>query len=200
MVLSKRERVIRALERDGEPDIIPIQSLGFEKTSKSRQEFLHSNEYKAHETHIKNNYSKNDYNWAGDITEQRFWNVDCHAIDPWKDRMKGIDFADSLLGVGLIAPGPSEHPDSFIATPTGRVWKATKQIKTGIDYWWYLDGVFRTFVLLSILSQLGIQIIFYVIKFSLMEHSAPRNIPYRISIQNFHALLLNLQDTNPNPT
>ena len=73
MVLSKRERVIRTLERDDEPDIIPIQTLGFERTGSSYQEYLESDEYKENETTIKNNYSKEDFRWAGNITELRFW-------------------------------------------------------------------------------------------------------------------------------
>lgn len=143
MVLSKRERVIRALERDDEPDIIPIQSLGFEKSSRSNQEFLQSDEYKDHETHVKNSFSNKEYLSEWDITEQRFWNADLHAMDPWRNRTKGVDFGDSLLSVGIVAPGPPEYPDSFIATPTGRIWKVVK-LETGLDYYWYLDGVFRT--------------------------------------------------------
>ena len=30
MVLSKRERVIRTLELDDEPDMVPIHNMGFE--------------------------------------------------------------------------------------------------------------------------------------------------------------------------
>ncbi len=37
MVLSKRERVIRTLELDDEPDMVPIHFLGFEKTGESYQ-------------------------------------------------------------------------------------------------------------------------------------------------------------------
>ncbi|MHA1915170.1 MAG: uroporphyrinogen decarboxylase family protein [Promethearchaeota archaeon] len=133
MALSKRERVIRTLERDEEPDMIPIHYLGFERTGTSYQEFLDSQEYKENETHIKNNYSKEDYRWAGNITELRFWNVDTHAMDPWRRRLKGS-----------MAPGPPEIPDSFIATPTGRIWKVVKQIETGKTFRWYVDGVFHT--------------------------------------------------------
>jgi hypothetical protein len=40
MVLSKRERVFRTLELQGEPDMVPIFNMGFEHTSKIFQEFF----------------------------------------------------------------------------------------------------------------------------------------------------------------
>ena len=133
MVLSKRERVIRTLERDDEPDIIPIHYLGFERTGSSYQEFLESDEYKENETYIENSFSKEEYRWPGNITELRFWNVDTHAMDPWRRRLKGS-----------MAPGPPEHPGSFIATPTGRIWKMVDQVETGKPFMWYIDGIFHT--------------------------------------------------------
>ncbi len=133
MVFSKRERVIRALERDDELDMVPIHYLGFERTGTAYQQYLESDEYKENHTYIKNNYSKEKYRWAGDITELRFWNVDCHVIDPWRHRMKTV-----------IAEGPSEYPGSYIIPTAGRIFKRVEQIKTGLTYAWYLDGYFRT--------------------------------------------------------
>ena len=133
MVLSKRERVIRALERDDEPDKIPIQCSGFERTGTSYQNFLVSDEYKKNKTFIKNSFSRKDYQWAGDITELRFWNVDCHTIDPWRHRMKT-----------KMVEGPPEYPGSYLIPTTGRIFKHVEQIKTGLSYRWYLDGFFKT--------------------------------------------------------
>ena len=39
MGLSKRERVFKALELDGEPDLVPIHLFGFEQTGLSFQAF-----------------------------------------------------------------------------------------------------------------------------------------------------------------
>ena len=50
MALSKRERVIRTLELDEEPDIVPIHNLGFEPTSTSYQNFINSEEKRELET------------------------------------------------------------------------------------------------------------------------------------------------------
>jgi len=133
MVLSKRERVIRALERDNEPDLIPIHYLGFERTGTAYQQFLESKEYKANETYVENNFSREDYRWAGNITELRFWNVDCHAIDPWRKRIKSS-----------IAEGPPEYPNCYLIPTTGRIFKRVEQVKTGLSYAWYIDGYFRT--------------------------------------------------------
>ena len=44
MTLSKRERVIRTLELDGEPDMVPIHYFGFEQTGRSFQSFKESGE------------------------------------------------------------------------------------------------------------------------------------------------------------
>jgi hypothetical protein len=133
MVLTKRERVIRTLERNDEPDMVPIHYLGFERTGTSYQQFLKSNEYQDAKCHIENDFSKEEYRWAGDITELRFWNVDCHSMDPWKHKMKS-----------KVAEGPPDHHNSYIQPISGKVYKRVKQIKTGLTYVWYVDGIFHT--------------------------------------------------------
>lgn len=133
MVLSKRERVIRTLEHDDEPDIIPIYTLGFERTGTTYQHFLETDEYQQFKVYIENDFSKEDYRWAGDITEPRFWNVDCHTADPWRHRIKTT-----------VAEGPSEYPNSYVLPTSGRVFQRVEQIKTGLAYAWYVDGVFHT--------------------------------------------------------
>ncbi len=133
MVLSKRERVIRTLELE-EPDMIPIHYLGFERTGISYQYFRESDEYEKYRTYIENDFSKLKYQWAGSITELRFWNVDCHAMDPWglkKFKIKAV-------------PAPPEYPECVISTRDGRIWKLVKQVETGLSYRWYVDGYFRT--------------------------------------------------------
>ncbi|MCP4760181.1 MAG: hypothetical protein GY870_00270 [archaeon] len=74
MSLSKRERVIRALELD-EPDKVPIYYGGFEKSCSTYQEFLKSDEYNKCKMVIRNNFSPFKYKRIVDITELRFWNV-----------------------------------------------------------------------------------------------------------------------------
>lgn len=133
MVLSKRERVIRTLERDGEPDIIPIYYQGFEPTSTAYQYFLKSDKYKELKTFIKNDFSQIKYRSAGDITELRFWNVDCHSMDPWMKRMKDV-----------VAKSPPEYPECILSATTGRLHKQVPQVKTGLSYRWYIDGYYRT--------------------------------------------------------
>jgi len=133
MVLSKRERVIRALERDDEPDMVPIHYLGFERTGTAYQQFLESDQFDECNMYIENDFSKEDYRWAGNITELRFWNVDCHTMDPWRHRMKTE-----------IAEGPPEYPNSYIIPTSGRIFKRVEQVKTGLSYAWYVDGVFHT--------------------------------------------------------
>jgi hypothetical protein len=133
MALSKRERVIRALERDDEPDKIPIYYDGFERTGTSYQYFIESAEFKENNTYIENSYSREEYRWAGNISELRFWNVDCRTMDPWRHRMKSA-----------FVENPPDYPGTYLNPSSGRIFKRVEQVKTGLTYVWYFDGYFRT--------------------------------------------------------
>ena len=76
MTLSKRERVFKALELDGEPDMVPIHYFGFEQTGSSFQAFKQSGEMNKHRSYVEDKVSNIKYY----ITEQRFWNVDLFGI------------------------------------------------------------------------------------------------------------------------
>ncbi|MBD3340307.1 MAG: hypothetical protein GF353_14430 [Candidatus Lokiarchaeota archaeon] len=129
MVLSKRERVIRTLELE-EPDLIPIHNMGFEHTSKVFRVYFNSEERERYKTQVINDYTKVKYF----ITEQRFWNVDIFEMDP---------FGMSKLKV-KVKKAPSEYSeDCRINTLTGVVRKNVKQVETGLDYSWYVDGYFK---------------------------------------------------------
>jgi len=134
MTLSKRERVFRTLELDDNIDKLPVHYLGFEKSASSYQRFLKTDEYNKNKLFVENEFSKVKYCWAGDITELRFWNVDCHAMDPWGPKK----FKEPTKRA------PPEYPDCNISAIDGRLWKLVKQVDTGIAYLWYIDGYFRT--------------------------------------------------------
>ena len=134
MQLSKRERVIRTLELDDNIDKLPVHYLGFEFTASAYQKFLKTNEYNNNKTFIENDFSKVKYCWAGDITELRFWNVDCHSMDPWGPKKYKEP----------TKRAPPEYPDCMISALNGCVWKLVKQVDTGLAYLWYVDGHFRT--------------------------------------------------------
>ncbi len=140
MVLSKRERVIRTLELDDEPDMVPIHNFGFERTGTSYQNFLKSEEKRALETKVKNTFQKRTY----DITEQRFWNADCHNVNPF-----------NILKL-YIKKSPPEYPYHAIDVFSGRLFKLVKQVDTDLSYHWYIDGYFKTpEVLLSYWDKYG---------------------------------------------
>jgi len=130
MVLSKRERVFRTLELDGEPDMIPIFNMGYEPTGSSFQEYYNSDERKQYMTSVKSTASKKKYH----ITLQRFFNCDIVDLDPFG--------ASKLKNHETVAP--AEYPDCRINTMNGKVEKNVKQIDTGLDYSWYIDGHFKT--------------------------------------------------------
>jgi hypothetical protein len=133
MVLSKRERVIRTLEHNDEPDVVPIHSLGFERTNSAYQTFIKTDEYLMNKLVIKNTYRRGSNNYVGDITEQRFWQADCWAMDPF---VKKLDLK--------IVKAPPEYPNASIEVLGGRVMALGPQVETGLPYTWYVDGWFKT--------------------------------------------------------
>ena len=130
MVLSKRERVIRTLELDDEPDVVPIQNMGFERTLIPFQKFQQSEEKKASTKEVINKFTNIRYS----ITEMRFWNVDTHYIDPWGFKKTKI----------RLIKAPPEFPGCKICTLSGKISKNVKQVDTGLDYSWYVGGYFTT--------------------------------------------------------
>jgi hypothetical protein len=130
MVLSKRERVFKALELDGEPDMVPIHYFGFEQTGQSFQSFINSEERKEYDGWVKAKNSKVRYY----LTEQRFWNADLWEMDPFGQHKIKVRYKTA----------PDEYPDCRINIMDGRIIKTVKQINTGLEYVWYVDGHFKT--------------------------------------------------------
>jgi len=130
MGLSKRERVFRTLELQGEPDKVPIHYFGFEQTGQSFQEFKESEERKENYGWVKSNISKIRYY----ITEPRFWNVDLWGMDPFGEIKIKVRYRDA----------PEEFPGCRLNIMDGRLYKNVKQINTGLEYSWYVDGYFKT--------------------------------------------------------
>jgi len=132
MGLSKRERVIRTLEHE-EPDMIPIHTLGFEFTGTAYRTFIESDEGKKHKMIIKNNYPRSKNNPVGEITQQRFWHVDCFGMDPFKTKLKQNLLTDVL-----------DDSDLMLNAMNGKIFKNVPQVETGKKYMFYIDGYFRT--------------------------------------------------------
>ncbi|MBD3255835.1 MAG: hypothetical protein GF383_12130, partial [Candidatus Lokiarchaeota archaeon] len=132
MVLSKKERVLRTLELDGEPDMVPIFNMGFEPTGKAFLDFQSSKEKSKYDGFVKSKISKMKYY----ITEQRFWNVDAHYMDPW-----GPNKVKARI---RKAPEDVEEPNCRLDTLTGRLHKNVEQVETNLSYSWYIDGYFTT--------------------------------------------------------
>ncbi|MFW9936472.1 MAG: uroporphyrinogen decarboxylase family protein [Candidatus Thorarchaeota archaeon] len=129
MTLSKRERVFKTLELDGEPDKVPIHCFGFEQTGLSFQAFKNSEEWAKNESIVKNKFSNVKYY----IREQRFWNVDLWGMDP---------FGEIKIKIRYRA-APPEYPDCRINIMDGRIYKIVKQVNTGLEYSWYVGGYFK---------------------------------------------------------
>lgn len=128
--MSKRERVFKTLELEGEPDIVPIHYFGFEQTGQSFQVFKNSEERKSFYGWVKNSHSNVKYY----ITEQRFWNADLWGMDPFGEHKIKIRYRKA----------PPEYPDCRINTMDGRLYKNVKQVNTGLEYAWYVNGYFTT--------------------------------------------------------
>ncbi len=130
MTLSKRERVIRTLELDGEPDMAPTYHMGFEHTSTAFQVYQKSKEKEEYFTWVKPKFSKVKYL----ITEQRFWSVDIYPSDPFGGNKFRIRHKQA----------PPEYPGCYIRTMDGRLYQTIKQAETGLLYEWYVGGYFTT--------------------------------------------------------
>lgn len=131
MTLSKRERVFKALELDGEPDMVPINVFSFEQTGTSFQAYKNSEEREKNTCQVINKFNNIKYH----ITEQKFWNVDIYdAIDP---------FGHNKIKV-KNKKGIPEYPDCYLSTLDGRLYKTVKQIETGLSYEWYVGGYYTT--------------------------------------------------------
>ena len=112
MVLSKRERVFKALELDGEPDMVPIHTLGFEPTSTAFQTYLKSKEKEKFTTWVKTSISRKKFL----LTEQRFWNVDAKELDP---------FGEYKIKVRRVKDPPG-YPDCRLNAMNGKLHKTVK--------------------------------------------------------------------------
>ena len=132
MGLSKRERVFKTLELDGEPDMVPIHYFGFEQTGSSFQSFLNSDERKQSQGWVKNKSSNKKYY----LTEPRFWNVDLWEMDPFGGHIFKIK--------NKYKNAPPEYPNCRLNIMDGRIFKTVKQVNTGLEYNWYYGGYFTT--------------------------------------------------------
>ena len=130
MVLSKRERIIRTLELDDEPDMVPIHYFGFEQTGSSFQAFKQSGEMEKHRCFVENKAT----NIKHYITEQRFWNVDLFRMDPFGEIKIKVRYEDA----------PPEYPNCRLNRMDGRLYRTEKQVNTGLEYAWYVGGHFTT--------------------------------------------------------
>ena len=130
MALSKRERVFKTFELNGEPDMVPIFLFGFEQTGTSFQAYKNSGEPEKHFLWVNTKNSRVKYY----ITEQRFWNVDLSIMDP---------FGPNKIKIKNVK-APPEYLDCRINTMDGRVYKKVKQVETGLIYDWYIDGYFKS--------------------------------------------------------
>jgi hypothetical protein len=120
--MNKRERVFKALQLE-EPDKCPIHYLGFERTSTAYQYLINSREIEPYVQFL---------DGVGDITEQRFLNVDTWVMD-----CIGSKYVPPIL------PSPPEYPECKL-TLVGKLSRTGKNEATGMPYGWYVGGYFKT--------------------------------------------------------
>lgn len=122
--------MFKSLELEGEPDMVPIHYFGFEQTGQSFQAFKNSEERKTFYGWVKNSHSNVKYY----ITEQRFWNADLWGMDPFGEHKIKKRYRKA----------PQEYPDCRINTMDGSLYKTVKQVNTGLEYAWYVNGYFTS--------------------------------------------------------
>jgi uroporphyrinogen decarboxylase len=118
------------LELDGEPDKVPINYFGFEQTGSSFQAFKESGESDKYHFYVEDKVANIKYY----ITEQRFWNVDLFGMDPFGETKIKIRYEKA----------PPEYPNCRLNRMDGRMYRSGKQVNTGLEYAWYVDGYFKT--------------------------------------------------------
>ena len=104
--MDKRERVIRTLELE-EPDVVPIHSLGYDRTRKGYADFLKSG--------FSTKYKKNIED-VGNIAEIRWWNADIWQMDPFN------------VFKTEIYPSPTGYEDCTLHV-TGRIYRTKPGVK-----------------------------------------------------------------------
>jgi hypothetical protein len=122
--MKKRERVLKTLELEGEPDMCPINYLGFETTGTAYQHFINSDEIDEYVTIIPE---------AGDITQQRFLNVDCYSFTPFS----------SVFNPPALPSPEDKHPGTILGF-TGKLKKQGRNERTGLSYGWYYGPYFTS--------------------------------------------------------
>jgi hypothetical protein len=115
--MNKRERVLKALQIE-EADMCPINYLGFERTGTAYQYLINDDMIDDYVTIIPE---------AGDITEQRFLNVDCWAWSP---------FGGSYTPPQIHLPNTPEYEGALLEYH-GRIHRTSRNAKTGMNYVWY---------------------------------------------------------------
>jgi len=118
--MEKRERVLKAFSHE-EADKIPIFYNGFEKSGTAYADFLNSKDFFQLRTIVPD---------IGDITEQRFFNVDCAVMDPFSK------IFDKTL------PSPPEFPDCRLSI-TGTLKREVLIEATNKKYKWYIGPYFK---------------------------------------------------------
>jgi hypothetical protein len=120
--MKKRERVLKALNLE-EADMCPINYLGFEQTGTAYQQFINSEDLDNYVMILDN---------VGDITQQRFFNVDCWTMSPFP----GVYNSPNI-------PVPPDHKGATLSY-TGKFHRTSKNEKTGMAYGWYDGPYFKS--------------------------------------------------------
>jgi len=138
MTLSKRERIIRFLELDDEPDKCPIFTFGFETSGWGMEQYYASEEYKkvlVEEEEINFGPERFRKRIAWLITQMKFWHADLVLSDPFKK------FKRNIYPMPDDYPNAENHNWNCIS---GRIMSVGKNPKTGRTHEWYVDGFFKT--------------------------------------------------------
>jgi hypothetical protein len=124
--MNKRERVLKTLELSGEPDMCPINYLGFEHTCTAYQHFIKSDEYGKYVKIVPK---------VGDITQQRFFNVDCWA---------GGGHFGQIWSTPLISQPWKLLSKGITLSYMGKLHKISRNERTGLPYGWHAGSYFTS--------------------------------------------------------
>lgn len=156
MTLSKRERMLKFLELDDEPDKCPVFTYGFEVAGYGYKQYIESEWYK-------NNYNAPEsINWGPEkfkrrtsyvITIAKFFKADTWMIDPFKKYKRNILSFDEPIMKEIKEEFPETYEKFGVKEGTeqnfnwnclsGRIMEQGFNNITGVRHEWFVKGVFQ---------------------------------------------------------
>ena len=154
MKLSKRERMLKFLELDDQPDKCPVFTFGFEVAGYGMKQYLES------EWHKNNVVGPENINWGPEkfrrrtayvTTIAKFFKADTWLIDPFKKYKRNILSFDEPIIKEIKEEFPEAYEKYGLKEDSeynwnclsGRIMEKGYNNITGVAHEWFVSGIFQ---------------------------------------------------------